>query len=260
HSGRPLLADELKIVGNIKKLSGRSNWFTWKINFFFLIRGTDTAIEHLTGTVNPELYSHKLDIALGRLITQALEVDQLGQVALLMANGEMRGSKIYEAIRAPFERTDPAARDNIEITLSSFKQGTYSISQLAQVLRMLMAAAINAGMTIDEDRKIFYLLKALNPKFESFEGQLNALRRRGMLQPFDEAVEDCIGEETRIASKAGGIDTTAQAYAAALYGTALWTAPPTPFNANSGDPKRPLKDLCWNCDEKGHRRSECTKP
>ncbi|KAL9937905.1 hypothetical protein V8E36_003450 [Tilletia maclaganii] len=258
-NARPLLSEELKIAGNIKKLSGRSNWFTWKIAFFFLIRGVEGAIEYLTGTIDPTMYSHALDIALGRVITQTLEVDQLGQVALLMTSGEMRGSKIYDAIRAPFERTDPATRDCIETTLSNFKQGTHTVAQLAQALRMLFASALNAGLIMDEDRKIYYFLKSLNPKFEAFTGQLNALRRRGLVNTFDEAVEDCVGEETRMAIRTGGSDTTAQAFAAALYGSAMWTGPSgMPENRKDEISNKRFTGKCWRCEQYGHRRSNCT--
>ncbi|KAK0542218.1 hypothetical protein OC845_006724 [Tilletia horrida] len=252
----------MKVAGNIKKLNGRSNWFTWKIAFFFLINGVDGAIQHLEGTVHPDQYSHTLDMALGRLLVQTLEVDQLGQVALLMSQGEMRGSKIYQAVKTPFERTDPATRDAIESTLSNIDQGSFTIIQLAQALRMMFANAVNAGMVIDEERKIYYLLKALNSKYDAFTGQLNALRRRGLVNTFDDAVDDCVAEESRIGIKTGIKDTNARAFSSALFGSALWTSAP---GASSSQPRSSETDKkfngkCWNCNRRGHKEEACRSP
>ncbi|KAK0542664.1 hypothetical protein OC846_006671 [Tilletia horrida] len=256
--GRPLFSEQMKIAGSVKKLSGRSNWFTWKIAFLFLINGVDGAIQHLEGTHHPDHYSYDLDMALGRLLIQTLDVDQLGQVALLMSQGEMRGSKIYQAIKAPFERSDPGTRDAIESTLSNMEQGSHSVGQLAQALRMLYATAVNAGMVIDEERKIYYLLKALNGKFDAFTGQLNALRRRGLVPTFDHAVEDCVAEESRLAVKSGNRDNNARAFSAALQGTALWSSGPSSSARGQGSQTQtPFEGECWYCQKPGHKKRQC---
>ncbi|KAE8182610.1 hypothetical protein CF336_g8485 [Tilletia laevis] len=259
HYVRGPFANQHRAVGDIPKLCGRKNWFSWKTLFFFSIRPVNGAIEHLTNTIPSDQYSYSFDIHLGELLVRTMALDQLGPVMMLMSTGEMRGSKLYESIRKPFERTDAATRGQIESTLTVLKQRSHTAAELNQTLTHLFAQALNAGVFLDEERKIHFLCKSLHPKYGPFNGQINAMARRGLVPTYEVAIEDLYVEEGRLwqeDAESRKVDRSAQAFAVALYGG----APQQNSGGQQGSKKQAFKGKCYRCQKVGHKRYNCPNP
>ncbi|KAE8186942.1 hypothetical protein CF336_g6778 [Tilletia laevis] len=169
---RPPLNSQLKSSGMITKLHGGDTWQVWKIQIFNLIQTAPNAEEILTGEIqesDPD-YSLAIDIALGSLIGQTVQVDALGSLALSI-NGpkrEKRGSALYAILRSPHERTDEATQRQMLGTLATLRQNGISLDFLFQLLNVTFSKAFSAGIELTEGMRRSYLMSSLDPRYSVF--------------------------------------------------------------------------------------------
>ncbi|CAD7063994.1 unnamed protein product [Tilletia caries] len=178
---RPPLNSQLKSSGMITKLHGGDTWQVWKIQIFNLIQTAPNAEEILTGEIqesDPD-YSLAIDIALGSLIGQTVQVDALGSLALSI-NGpkrEKRGSALYAILRSPHERTDEATQRQMLGTLATLRQNGISLDFLFQLLNVTFSKAFSAGIELTEGMRRSYLMSSLDPSTAGINASYDATVR-----------------------------------------------------------------------------------
>ncbi|CAD6929901.1 unnamed protein product [Tilletia caries] len=180
---RPPLNSQLKSSGMITKLHGGDTWQVWKIQIFNLIQTAPNAEEILTGEIqesDPD-YSLAIDIALGSLIGQTVQVDALGSLALSI-NGpkrEKRGSALYAILRSPHERTDEATQRQMLGTLATLRQNGISLDFLFQLLNVTFSKAFSAGIELTEGMRRSYLMSSLDPRSKDKSGKSSVSKAKG---------------------------------------------------------------------------------